>query len=80
MGGPFALLDNAPDVDILICAHSGLEGVVTLGDLLSGKLVGKTLKIKFWRIKADSIPRDREERINWIFREWGRVDRFIVGD
>jgi 1-acyl-sn-glycerol-3-phosphate acyltransferase len=75
-GGALTLLDAAPDVDVLIVAHRGLEGFAEVVDLLSGSVVGKTVEIAFWRIPASEIP-EGESRRRWLFDLWKRVDDFV---
>ena len=76
LGGVLTLLDAAPDTDVLIVAHRGLEGMAEVTDLLSGSVVGKNVRVSFWRIRAEDIPRG-EARRQWLFDLWKRVDDFV---
>jgi 1-acyl-sn-glycerol-3-phosphate acyltransferase len=75
-GGALTLLDAAPNLDVLVVAHRGLEGLAEVVDLLSGSVVGKTVEIAFWRIPASEIP-EGEARRRWLFDLWKRVDDFV---
>ena len=75
-GGALTLLDAAPNADVLIVAHRGLEGLANATDLLSGTVVGKQVQIQIWRIHADDIPQG-EARRRWLFDWWKRVDEFV---
>ena len=77
LGGVLGLLDARADVDVVFCAHRGLSGARTFGDLLSGALVGRTLHIRFWRCPAREIPRDEAGRVAWLHDQWARVDAFV---
>jgi len=77
LGGPVALLDEAPDADVLFVAHTGLDGARTMRDFLNGALVGTTLRVAFWRVAAGEIPRDAEARERWLFDQWQRVDDWV---
>ena len=33
----------------------------------------------FWRVPAETIPRERAELRTWLFAEWSKVDAFISG-
>lgn len=77
-GGALTLMDAAPEADILIVAHRGLEGLAEVSDLLSGNVVGKGVEVQIWRIPASDIPRG-EERQRWLFDWWKRVDDFVGG-
>lgn len=78
-GGVLTLLDAAPHADVLIVAHRGLEGMAEVADLLSGRVVGKEVQVRIWRINAADIPRG-EERRRWLFDQWKRVDEFVELD
>ena len=75
-GGALTLLDAAPDTDVLIVAHRGLEGMANLTDLFSGSVVGKKVQIRVWRVNAADIPAG-EDRRRWLFEWWKRVDEFV---
>jgi 1-acyl-sn-glycerol-3-phosphate acyltransferase len=77
LGGVLGLLDAAPGVDVVFCAHTGFEELRTLNDLWSGALVGRTIEVEFWRVAAASIPAERPARIDWIFDQWARVDAWL---
>ena len=61
LGGPVALLEANPGLDVVVCAHTGLEGAGTLGQCLRGELLDRTLRIHFWRIPFEALPRTREK-------------------
>jgi 1-acyl-sn-glycerol-3-phosphate acyltransferase len=75
-GGALTLLDAAPDTDVLIIAHRGLEGLAEVADLLSGSVVGKTVEVQIWRIPAEEVP-EGDGRRRWLFDWWKRVDDFV---
>jgi 1-acyl-sn-glycerol-3-phosphate acyltransferase len=78
-GGALALLDrNDAKADVIFCAHTGFEGISTLGDLLNGSIIGNTIHIKLWRVPFAQIPSTREGRIAWLHEHWIEVDRFIT--
>lgn len=74
LGGPLALLETGTRADVLFLAHTGLEGAATAGDIWRGALVGRTIRIKLWRVPRAEIPAGRAERTAWLDREWSRVD------
>ena len=80
-GGPLALLEanarSATPADVLFCAHAGFEGGSTVGELLRGALIGRTVTIRFWRIESHDVPRSPEAREAWLFGEWEKVDQFV---
>jgi 1-acyl-sn-glycerol-3-phosphate acyltransferase len=76
LGGALTLLDAAPDADVVVIAHRGLEGLAEVTDLLSGSVVGAHVEISFWRIPAADIP-EGDARRQWLFDLWKRVDDFV---
>ena len=77
LGGPLALLEEAEGVDVVFCGHVGFDGFETVGDIYSGELVGKTIKVIFWRVPAAEIPTDREGRTRWLYENWQRMDDWV---
>jgi 1-acyl-sn-glycerol-3-phosphate acyltransferase len=75
-GGALTLMDAAPEADVLIVAHRGLEGLAEVSDLLRGSVVGKQVQVSIWRIPAAEIPQG-DARRRWLFDLWKRVDDFV---
>lgn len=76
-GGVLALLETAPDVDVAIGVHTGLESLRTLAELWSGALVGRSVELELWRVPAAEIPAERAARIDWLYDQWQRVDAWL---
>lgn len=76
-GAVRALLETRPDVDVVFLAHSGLEGTTGLNELRSGQLVGRTIRLKFWRVAHDRIPRDKKGQVDWLDAQWARIDEWV---
>jgi len=77
LGGPLSLLDRNESADVVFCAHYGFDGVVDMRDALKGSLVGRKVKVRFWRVLFETIPKSRTERRDWFFDNWMRVDEWI---
>lgn len=77
-GGTLALLEHAlpQGADVVIFAHKGLERLVRLHDVLSGKAVGTEVSMRLWRIPGREVPEGREARLRWVFERWMEVDAF----
>lgn len=76
-GGPFALLAAAPDADVLIVGHVGLEGLATVRDLLAGTIVGRRIQVRFWRHAARDVPRERAAATAWLDARWLELDAWV---
>jgi hypothetical protein len=77
LGGPLNLLEWNESADVVFCAHYGFDGVVDTRDLLRGTLVGRKVRVRFWRVPFESIPRSRAERKDWLLNNWMLVDEWI---
>lgn len=76
-GGVLAALDAAPDADVLLVAHTGLDHVITVLDVWRSLPMDKHLLMGWWRVPREEIPIDREQRIDWLFDWWQRIDEWV---
>ncbi len=77
LGGPLALLDSAAGVDIVFCGHVGFDGFQYISDIWAGGLVGRTIRVRYWRCAADTIPAGDQARTRWLYQQWQRVDDWV---
>lgn len=77
-GGVLAILAANPSLDVIFCAHTGMDGARSLADLVRGGLVDKVVKVRFVRVAAAQIPKDNAERYRWLLACWGEIDRWIT--
>lgn len=77
-GGVLALLDAAPACDVLFVGHTGLEGFARIADIWRGALVGRTVKVRFWRESAAAVPQADEARLAWLAERWQRLDDWLA--
>jgi len=77
LGGPLALLAGAPDADVVVISHVGLDGLANVKHMWSGKIVGADLRISFRRVPRSTIPSDPDRQVDWLFAEWAVVDEWI---
>ncbi|CAA9373941.1 MAG: Phospholipid/glycerol acyltransferase [uncultured Nocardioides sp.] len=76
-GGVLAALDAAPDADVLMVAHTGVDHMLTVGDVWRELPMDKQIVMRWWEVPRSEIPAGREERIDWLFGWWERVDAWI---
>jgi 1-acyl-sn-glycerol-3-phosphate acyltransferase len=76
-GGVIAALDAAPDADVLLVAHTGLDHLLTVRDLWRALPMDKQIIMRWWRVPRSEIPEGREERIEWLFDWWARIDGWV---
>jgi 1-acyl-sn-glycerol-3-phosphate acyltransferase len=77
LGGPLQLLDAAPGVDVVIFGHVGLDALVRVSDVWAGRLVGATVRMRFWRHPASTIPAGDRERAEWLYARWTELDHWV---
>jgi len=77
-GGALALFEARPDVDVVFLAHAGFEGTANLNDIWAGKLIGRTIRLCFWRVPSTEIPQTAKDRIEWLDAQWERVDAWVA--
>ena len=75
--GPIALLEEATGADVVFCGHAGFDGYAHISDIWSGRLVGKTIHIRFWRHPAAEVPRDEEGLVAWLYERWHVLDDWV---
>jgi 1-acyl-sn-glycerol-3-phosphate acyltransferase len=77
-GGFLAALDAAPDADVVLVAHTGLDHMLTIRDVWRELPMDKVITMRWWQVPRDEIPADREARIEWLFGWWERIDAWIA--
>ncbi|MFC5176258.1 lysophospholipid acyltransferase family protein [Nocardioides taihuensis] len=76
-GGLLAALDAAPGADVVLVAHTGLDHLVTVRDLWRELPMDKQIVMRWWQVPRDEIPAGRDERIDWLFDWWERIDAWV---
>jgi len=77
LGGPIGLIDESPTTDVVLCGHTGFDGLRSIGDIWGGALVGQTIRVRFWRFPAEEIPKTEEERTVWLYEKWQMLDDWV---
>lgn len=78
LGGPLALIDGAPDSDVVFIAHEGFEGAGKVKDVIRGSIVGGTIRVTAWKVNAAEVPVDRAEQVEWLYANWAKIDAWLV--
>lgn len=76
-GGVLAAVDAAATADVVFVAHTGLEQFRTVRDLWRGLPMHAGVRAQFWTVKAEDVPEQREEQIDWLYDWWERMDAWI---
>jgi 1-acyl-sn-glycerol-3-phosphate acyltransferase len=84
LGGVGALLDGAPDADVVVVAHHGFDGLRLLSDIWRGGLVGLVVQVRVTRVPRSAVPEPGVARVDWLYDLWQDVDDWLeersVGD
>ncbi|MCW3845280.1 1-acyl-sn-glycerol-3-phosphate acyltransferase [Micromonospora yasonensis] len=79
-GGLLAALDAAPDAGVVFVAHTGLDRMLTVTDVWRELPMDKRIVMRFWSVPPEDIPTGKQERIDWLFDWWARIDRWIAAN
>jgi 1-acyl-sn-glycerol-3-phosphate acyltransferase len=77
-GGLLAALDAAPEADVVLVAHTGLDHMLTVGDVWRELPMDKVIVMRWWQVPREEIPEDRDAQIEWLFGWWERIDTWIA--
>lgn len=76
-GGVLALLDGRPDADVVIMAHTGLEGLAGPREALRLLPLPEPVRVSLRRLPRSEIPTDETGRREWLLDQWDEVDRWV---
>jgi 1-acyl-sn-glycerol-3-phosphate acyltransferase len=76
-GGMLAALAAAPKAGVIFVAHTGLERMVTVADVWRELPMDKQITMRFWSVPPSEVPAGRQERIEWLYAWWRRIDDWI---
>ncbi|MGW4501730.1 1-acyl-sn-glycerol-3-phosphate acyltransferase [Micromonospora sp. NPDC004336] len=79
-GGLLAALDAAPDAGVIFVAHTGLDRMLTVADVWRELPMDKRIVMRFWSVPPEEVPAGRQERIDWLFDWWARIDDWIAAN
>lgn len=75
--GTLALLHRDHDDDVVILAHTGLEGLSHLQHFFDGKLIGARLRVKLWRVPRHRVPDEDAAVLEWLWSVMEEIDAWI---
>ena len=77
-GGLLAALDAAPEADVVLVAHTGLDHMLTVADVWREIPMDKQILMRWGRVPREEIPAGRDERIDWLYTWWEHIDEWIA--
>jgi 1-acyl-sn-glycerol-3-phosphate acyltransferase len=77
LGGVGALLDGAPEADVVLIAHHGFDGLRLISDIWRGGLVGLVVRVRVSRVPRSAVPPAGPARTDWLYDIWQDVDDWL---
>jgi 1-acyl-sn-glycerol-3-phosphate acyltransferase len=77
-GGVLAALEAAPEADVLLVAHTGLDHLDSVADIWRELPMDKRLLMGWWRVPREEIPSGKEQQIAWLFERWRQIDGWVA--
>jgi 1-acyl-sn-glycerol-3-phosphate acyltransferase len=76
--GLVACLAARPDLGMVLVAHTGLEDLVSAGDIWRAlPATGRPLVMRWWHLPAGDLPADADLQPDWLDMQWAIVDSWI---
>jgi 1-acyl-sn-glycerol-3-phosphate acyltransferase len=79
-GGALSAIAACPDADVIFVAHAGLDLLVSVGDVWRSLPMDQLIRVKWWRVPFDMVPRDagEEAQLRWLYDWWELIDAWIT--
>jgi 1-acyl-sn-glycerol-3-phosphate acyltransferase len=78
--GVAAALAAAPEADVVWVAHAGLDHLFTVVDVWRELPLDGVVRMRWWRVKSDDVPRGVDAQVEWLYRWWEHIDAWIDAD
>jgi 1-acyl-sn-glycerol-3-phosphate acyltransferase len=79
--GTVALLHAAPQADVIVINHVGLERFQTVGAIWRNVPFTESVRVRVERIAANDVPRhDNDATITWLAETWQDMDDWITAN
>ena len=75
--GTYALLQGAPDADLVVCTNTGFELFGSIKQIVGKPYTNDPIVIETWRIPRSEIPQDADEFALWLFDEYVKIDDWV---
>jgi 1-acyl-sn-glycerol-3-phosphate acyltransferase len=76
-GGVMAALAAAPEADVVWVAHAGLDHLFTVADVWRQLPLDGAVRMRWWRVPQDEVPRDPDLQVDWLYRWWEHIDGWV---
>ncbi len=76
-GGVLTALTQAGEADVVFVAHTGVEHMATVLDVWRELPMDREIQMRWWIVPAADVPTGEEQRIDWLFEWWARIDDWV---
>ena len=78
-GGTLTAIAACPEADVIFVAHSGLDDIVSFGDVWRDFPIDQVVKARWWRVPHDAVPRTAGARVGQRVPEESCVAELVLG-
>ncbi|HEY0938324.1 MAG TPA: 1-acyl-sn-glycerol-3-phosphate acyltransferase [Trebonia sp.] len=78
--GALTAIAACPAADVVFLGHTGLDRLVSVGDIWRSLHTDLEIRGRWWFVPADRVPRTAgpEDQLNWLYDWWERLDAWIT--
>lgn len=76
--GTLAMLEGAPDADVIMLGHVGYETFGSVKQILASIGGDHGVVLRAWRFARNTVPTDPSAQIDWLFERWVEMDEWIA--
>lgn len=77
-GGFLAALQGAPDADVVIINHHGLEDAATLAQVYRRVPFSDPVTVAIQRFDRSAIPAEKVDQVRWLDEQWLAMDAWVA--
>jgi len=77
--GSVTLLDGAPEADVVVMGHIGLESFSSIRDIVGAVPISDPVVIHLWRHRRTEVPEDPDDQAIWLVERWVELDEWVAG-
>jgi 1-acyl-sn-glycerol-3-phosphate acyltransferase len=76
LAGTLAAIEAAPAADVVFVAHTGVDDLLSVGDIWRAIPMRQPMRARWWRVPYEEIPAEGRER--WLYDWWETIDAWIA--
>jgi hypothetical protein len=76
LAGTLAAIEAAPAADVVFVAHTGVDDLLSVGDVWRAIPMRQPMRARWWRVPYEEIPGEGRER--WLYDWWETIDAWIA--